>query len=194
MNGNSNNILVILSKKPSDYFSIIINAFYQNLTNITYKLIYNNKILNNNICFYNQGIINNSNINIIFSEIVLDMPILFLPQPNINTRIIFRNMLNELNNITNIPDNYYIKFIDFLEYTRNEMNFIWFNIDIYNKRYNVNYYYSRYGGQYKNYCSRCYEGCHSFYHTCDIDALNLALALPNLIDQIDNCCTYYLFE
>jgi hypothetical protein len=191
LNGANRDIEIIPSNKPKNYIDMIIEIFNYELCMV--KLINNNKILDNNKCFYIQNIYKPQSLTILFISYISERPQLYyIPIEEI--KIEYRNKLDNIQILLDqpiIPDDIYVKSIEILEYAYLEMNFKWFeNIQDKNKLYHK----SRYGGLYRNYCIRCYEGC-NINHTCDNDALRLAIILPRLFIAMDECCSnIYLLD
>lgn len=196
LDGLSHDIEIIPSNNLHNHIDIILKKFdKEDEYNLMVRLINNNKVMDDMKSFYVQNVYKPQSLTIIFMKYDLDQPKLyFIPEEQ--SRIEFRDKLNNIQYLLQqdiIPDNIYIIAIELFEYARSEMNFTWFNQD--KQNYISEFYNSRFGGSYRSYCIRCYEGCSMCIHNCDNDALRLAIIIPRLIRAMDNCCSnVYLFE
>jgi hypothetical protein len=196
LDGLSHDIEIIPSNNQNNHMGIILKKFEkEDEYNLMVRLINNNKVLDDMKSFYVQNVYKPQTLTIIFMKYNLEQPKLFFI-PEEQSRIEFQEKLNNIQYLLRqdiIPDDIYIKATELFEYARSEMNFVWFNQDKHN--YISECYNSRFGGTYRYYCIRCYEGCPFVNHNCDNDALRLAIIIPLLTKAIDNCCSnFYLFE
>lgn len=181
--GRDDIIINVLPRKTPEDYRFEIMKLFELIYYTEFKLVYKNKELLNNKSLFSQNIYRDTILNILFSINIPEIPFTF---PDINDILIFDTKLNEiiellLNNP--LPNNFYLKGKELLNFAFNKMNFKWLD-----KTNNDSIYkYSRYGGMYKTFCSVCKEGCY-LNHTCNTQVLRFLNILPQLENGMNECC------